>query len=77
MVLSLKKMHYYSESEKAGLTTSCDMVSAAAQSTNIGRSILVMMGGMYMMADMIEFVNIVAYYIFIDTTLPSNLRLFL
>lgn len=49
----------------------------ASQIAIFGRLVLVIFGGLYVMSNLIEFINVITFYIFIAMKLPSNLKFIL
>lgn len=72
--LKLASFYYFSDAEKETLKKLQNTVPALWDSAIYGRSVMIFVGLLALVASVINFLQLVTYYLFLSAKLPENLR---
>lgn len=76
-ILDIRDNYQYSSTEVITLRQINGTVAVVAEASRYARSLLMVPGMIFVLADLLEFVQIISYSIFLDVDYPANLRMLL
>lgn len=74
---NIQDYYEYTPPEVVGMRQLTGTVAVVAEGSQYGRSMLMVPGMIFLLTDLLEFIQIISYCIFLDIDLPANVKMIL